>query len=417
MVAPGRVIKGNPAAMILLKRLLAKLIRSGALALTGPDGAVHLFGEASATPIRATIHDARTARRIARNPALGAGEAYMDGGLSIENDDIMGLLGLIAHNVRWDRDNPTRVALWKAQRLLSRFQQLNDALRSKNNVAHHYDLDDRLYDLFLDAERQYSCAYFTDPANSLDQAQLDKMAHIAAKLDIRPGMRVLDIGCGWGGLSLYLHRATGAQVLGVTLSEEQLKVAQERARADGVADQVRFQLIDYRAVEGRFDRIVSVGMFEHVGRPHYRQFFDTIHRLLTPEGVALVHSIARADGPGVTDPWTAKYIFPGGYAPALSEIMPHVEQAWLWATDIEILRLHYAYTLQHWYDRCMDQRAKIEALYDARFWRMWMFYLAAAANAFRHDGHMNVQIQLTRRRDALPLTRDYMAENEAKLRG
>lgn len=405
--------------MFLLSRLLGKLIKSGELVVTAPDGKVHRFGSPrdGKAPMVITIRDNRTANRIARNPALGAGEAFMDGGLVIANDDIMGFLDLIAFNVRWDRDNPTRFGLWKARRFLSLIDQFNDATRSKTNVAHHYDLDDRLYDLFLDSDRQYSCAYFTDAGNSLEQAQQDKMAHIAAKLALKPGMRLLDIGCGWGGLSLYMHRNTGAEVLGITLSEEQLKVAQARAEAEGVADKVKFQLIDYRALEGTFDRIVSVGMFEHVGRPNYRAFFDKVHALLAPDGVALVHTIARADGPGVTDPWTAKYIFPGGYAPALSEIMPHVEQAWLWASDIEILRLHYGHTLVHWYNRCAAKRAEIEALYDARFYRMWMFYLAAAANAFFHDGHMNVQVQMTRRRDALPITRDYMAVAEAALRG
>lgn len=406
--------------MLLLSRLLTKLIKDGALLVTGPDGQARRYGDTHSAPLAVTIHSRRAAWAIGRNPALGAGEAFMDGSLTVANDDIMALLALIAHNARWDRDNPTRVALWKAQRLVSRFQQLNDGLRSKKNVAHHYDLDDRLYDLFLDPERQYSCAYFTDPANSLEQAQLDKLAHIAAKLAIAPGMRVLDIGCGWGGLSLYLARHCGADVTGITLSEEQLAYARARAAREGLADKVRFELVDYRALkpaDGRFDRIVSVGMFEHVGRPHYRAFFEQVHALLQADGVALLHTIARADGPGVTDPWTAKYIFPGGYAPATSEIVPHIEQSWLWITDIEVLRLHYAHTLQHWYDRCLARRAEIEALYDARFWRMWMFYLASAANAFRHDGHMNVQIQMTRRRDALPITRDYMAANETQLRG
>ena len=404
--------------MFLLSRLLRKIIVSGELTLIAPDGTTHRFGtpHPEVRPVAITIRDNRTANRIARNPALGAGEAYMDGGLTITGDDVMGLLGIIGYNVRWDRDNPTRVGLWKARRWLSAIEQFNDARRSKTNVAHHYDLNDRLYDLFLDADRQYSCAYYTDPANTLAEAQQDKMAHIAAKLDLKPGMRVLDIGCGWGGLSLYLHRKTGCDVLGITLSKEQLKVAVARAAAEGVGDHVKFQLIDYRALTGGFDRIVSVGMFEHVGRPNYRAFFDQVHALLKPDGIALVHTIARADGPGVTDPWTAKYIFPGGYAPALSEMLPHIEQSWLWITDIEILRLHYAHTLIAWYQTCFAKRSEIEALYDTRFWRMWMFYLAAAANAFLHDGHMNAQIQLTRRRDALPITRDYMVSAEANLR-
>ena len=404
--------------MFFLSRLLNKIIKAGELVVTTPNGTEQRFGQPSPQlpSVHITLTSAKAANRIARNPALGAGECYMDGSLIVADDDIMGLLGIIAYNVRWDRDNPTRVGLWKARRWVSAIEQFNDARRSKTNVAHHYDLNDRLYDLFLDADRQYSCAYFTDQANTLAQAQQDKMAHIAAKLDLKPGHRLLDIGCGWGGLSLYMHRKTGCDVLGITLSEEQLKVAEARAEAEGVADKVKFQLVDYRALEGRFDRIVSVGMFEHVGRPNYRAFFDQVHALLAPDGVALVHTIARADGPGVTDPWTAKYIFPGGYAPALSEMLPHIEQSWLWVTDIEILRLHYAHTLVHWYETCFARRAEIESIYDARFWRMWMFYLAAAANAFFHDGHMNAQVQLTRRRDALPITRDYMAEAEARLR-
>lgn len=404
--------------MSLFNRLLKKVIHSGELYIRMPNGTEQHYGSPREghAPIRAALSDNATARRIALNPALGAGEAWMDGKLTIENDDIYGLLALIAYNVRWDKTNPARVAMWKARKWLGWIEELNDAVRSKTNVAHHYDLNDRLYDLFLDADRQYSCAYFTDPANSLPQAQQDKMAHIAAKLCLEQHHRVLDIGCGWGGLSLYIHRVSGASVTGITLSEEQLKVARQRAEAEGVADKVKFELIDYRHLTGTFDRIVSVGMFEHVGRPNFQAYFDTIHRLLTPEGVALVHTIARADGPGVTDPWTAKYIFPGGYAPALSEMLPAIEKSWLWATDIEVLRLHYGYTLDDWYRTCVARRAEIEAIYDARFWRMWTFYLAAAANAFFYDGHMNAQIQLTPRRENVPITRDYMMEAELRYR-
>ena len=340
----------------------------------------------------------------------------MDGTLKVEDDDIMALLDLVGHNMRWDHDNEARVALWRTQRWLAPLAQLNSRIRSRRNVAHHYDLDDRLFDLFLDPARQYSCAYFDDPSRELAEAQIAKMAHIAAKLRLEAGQHVLDIGCGWGGLALFLNRVAGVRVTGITLSQEQLQVARARAEASGQADAVTFELVDYRDVPGSFDRIVSVGMFEHVGKPNYRAFFDRIRALLTPEGVALVHSIARADGPGTTDPWTAKYIFPGGYAPALSEIMPHIEQAWLWTTDIEILRLHYGYTLRKWYDACKANRDAIVSAYDERFYRMWMFYLAAAASAFFHDGHMNAQIQLTRRRDTLPLTRNYIEEAEWRYR-
>ncbi len=404
--------------MFLLTRLFNKIIRDGEMTIVDHRGREHRFGAPSATltPVRFRFTDGATARAIALNPAMGAGEGYMNGTLVMEEGTIFDLVQLVTYNVRWDRANPVRLALWRQAAVAAKLDQINFARRSKRNVAHHYDLSDRLYDLFLDADRQYSCAYYDHPTDTLETAQAHKKAHIAAKLDLKPGQRVLDIGCGWGGMALYLHRVAGVDVTGVTLSEEQLKVARRRAAEAGVSDHVRFELIDYRAVSGPFDRIVSVGMFEHVGLPHYRQFFDKVHSLLTPDGVALIHSIARADGPGATDPWTAKYIFPGGYAPALSQITPAIERAWLWITDIEVLRLHYALTLEEWYRRTVAAEDKIVALYDARFFRMWQFYLSAAVAAFRNDGHMNVQIQLTRQRDVLPITRDYMAAAEAKYR-
>ncbi len=407
--------------MFLLTRLFRRIVQQGELIVTGPDGSTTRFGapDPAHPSVAIRVADNRTARAIAINPALGASEAYMDGRLVIEQGDIRALLDLVTFNLRWDRDNPVRFALWRQASIAAKIDQINFSRRSKRNVAHHYDLDDRLYDLFLDAQRQYSCAYFTDPDMSLDAAQEAKLAHIAAKLDLKPGQKVLDIGCGWGGMARYIHKVSGADVLGVTLSEEQLKYAQAKALADGVADHVKFELIDYRALPktrtASFDRIVSVGMFEHVGLPHYRQFFDTVQTLLKPDGVALIHTIARADGPGATDPFTAKYIFPGGYSPALSQIVPAVERAWLWITDIEVLRLHYALTIAHWYERCVAKKAEIIALYDERFYRMWLFYLAAAESAFRNDGHMNVQIQLTKRRDSLPLTRDYMGAAEREM--
>ena len=404
--------------MFLLTRLFNRMIRDGELTIVDHRGSEHRFGAPSAflKPVRFRLTDAATARAIALGPAMGAGEGYMDGRLIMEAGTIFDLVSLVTYNVRWDRANPVRLALWRQAAVAARLDQFNFERRARRNVAHHYDLSDRLYDLFLDADRQYSCAYYEQPDDRLETAQVNKKAHIAAKLDLRPGQRVLDIGCGWGGMALYLHRVAGVDVTGVTLSAEQLKVARRRAAEAGVGDHVRFELIDYRAVEGPFDRIVSVGMFEHVGLPHYRTFFDKVHSLLTPDGVALIHSIARADGPGATDPWTAKYIFPGGYAPALSQIAPAVERAWLWITDVEVLRLHYALTLEEWYRRTVAAEGKIVALYDARFFRMWQFYLSAAVAAFRHDGHMNVQIQLTRTRDALPITREYMAAAEARYR-
>ena len=404
--------------MWLFDRLFKRFMQDGELVVIDPAGGKRRYGRPSATraPVRIRLADNATARAIALNPALGAGEAFMDGRLVMEQGDIFALLDLVTHNLRWERDNPVRFALWRQARLAAWWDGINFERRSKRNVAHHYDLDDRLYDLFLDPHRQYSCAYWAPGITSLEAAQEAKLAHIAAKLDLKPGQRVLDIGCGWGGLARYLHKVSGAQVTGITLSEEQLKYARAEAVRQGLTG-ADYQLIDYRQMTGQFDRVVSVGMFEHVGLPHYQPFFDTVERLLATDGVALLHTIARADGPGATDPWTAKYIFPGGYSPALSQIVPAVERAWLWITDIEVLRLHYAYTLKAWYDRCAVQEDAITALYDARFYRMWMFYLAAAWCAFANDGHMNVQVQMTKRRDALPLSRDYMRDVEKGLPG
>jgi cyclopropane-fatty-acyl-phospholipid synthase len=404
--------------MWLLDRLLRRAISRGALEVIDGRGEVHRYGEAGAAPIRVRLADAATARAIGANPALGAGEAYMDGRLTFLSGDIVGLLDLVSGNLAWDRSNALRVGLWRQARLAARWSELNERRRAKRNVAHHYDLDDRLYDLFLDAERQYSCGYFRsgndgpaegEGASDLDRAQRDKLTHIAGKLRLAPGLRVLDIGCGWGGMARHIHAVSGAEVLGITLSEEQLAYARRRADELGLAGKLRYELLDYRDAKGPFDRIVSVGMFEHVGRPNYRAFFERVADLLAPDGVALLHTIGRMGGPGSTDPWTAKYIFPGGYTPALSELAPHVERAWLWTTDIEVWRLHYMKTLEHWLARCRARRAEIEALYDKRFFRMWEFYLAAAAMAFRHDDHVVFQLQLARRRDSLPLTRDYMA--------
>ena len=404
--------------MFLFDRLFRKFMQQGELIVVDPSGGERRYGrpDPARAPVRIRLASNATARAIALNPALGAGEAFMDGRLTIEQGDIFALLDLVTFNLRWERSNPVRFALWRQARLAAWWDGINFERRSKRNVAHHYDLDDRLYDLFLDPHRQYSCAYWAPGITTLEAAQEAKLAHIAAKLDLKPGQKVLDIGCGWGGLARYLHKVSGAHVTGITLSEEQLKYARAEAARQGLTG-VDYQLIDYRQMHGQFDRIVSVGMFEHVGLPHYQQFFDTVERLLTDDGVALLHTIARADGPGATDPWTAKYIFPGGYSPALSQIVPAVERAWLWITDIEVLRLHYAHTLKAWYDRCAAKQAEIEALYDGRFFRMWMFYLAAAHCAFANDGHMNVQVQMTKRRNTLPPSRDYMRVAEQTLPG
>jgi cyclopropane-fatty-acyl-phospholipid synthase len=279
-------------------------------------------------------------------------------------------------------------------------------------VHHHYDLSGTLYDLFLDIDRQYSCAFFRTDNDSLEVAQDNKKRRIAAKLFLKPGARVLDIGSGWGGMGIYLARVGAGEVHGVTLSTEQHEVSNRRAREAGLADRVKFHLRDYREETGKYDRIVSVGMFEHVGARHYPEFFAKVRDLLTDDGVALLHSIGRSDGPGVTNPWIRKYIFPGGYSPALSEVLPSIEKAGLWVTDVEVLRLHYAKTLREWSRRFQASRDKVKAIYDERFCRMWEFYLAGAEIAFRREGHMNFQIQIAKKVDTLPLTRDYMADWE-----
>ncbi len=404
--------------MWLLSQLLNRAIRAGRISVTDAAGKRHDFGpggEPGEAAVRLT--ESGAAFKIARDPALGAAEAYMDGRLVLEDGtEIIDLLRIVTWNLRWARGNALHKVV-QQPRWKSWLDGRNYDRRAKRNVAHHYDLNDRLYDLFLDADRQYSCAYWRpDNTGGLAQAQQDKLAHIAAKLLLEPGQRVLDIGCGWGGMALYLHKVAGVDVVGVTLSEEQLAVARRRAEAAGVSDHVTFELRDYRKVEERFDRIVSVGMFEHVGAPHFQTYFDKVADLLEPDGVALIHSIGRADGPGATDSFMAKYIFPGGYAPSLSEVTPRIERAGLWLTDLEVLRLHYAKTTEAWYRTCVSQRSEIEALYDERFWRMWTFYLAGAAMAFHHMGQMVFQAQVSPSLHAVPMTRDYITETEARYR-
>ena len=407
--------------MALIDRFLAAQIRHGQLSVTYADGKTRSFGtpDPRFRDVAIRFTDAATPGRIVRHPSLGAAEAFMDGRLVIDRGDIRDLVTLLKGNNPWEAGGAEKPALpiRLAGQVIHRVDRINMQRRSKRNVAHHYDLSDRLYDLFLDADRQYSCAYFTDPDNSLERAQADKKAHIAAKLLLRPGMKVLDIGCGWGGMALFLHQKTGAEVLGVTLSEEQLKVARRRAQDAGVADKVRFELIDYRDVTGQFDRIVSVGMFEHVGPPHYGQFFRKCRDLLADDGVMLLHTIGRMGGPGVTDTFTTKYIFPGGYNPALSEIVRGYEGTRRFPTDVEVFRVHYAMTIDHWYDRTVAARDQIVALYDQRFYNMWTFYLAGAAAAFRSGGMCNYQIQLSKSRLTVPLTRDYIEADERRLRG
>ncbi len=304
-------------------------------------------------------------------------------------------------------------SLETVRRALRRVQQFNPAPRARRNVAHHYDLSSKLYDQFLDRDRQYSCGYFVRPDDSLDQAQAQKKALIAQKLLLSPGMRVLDIGCGWGGLALSLARDHGVSVLGVTLSEEQHRIATRRAREAGLEDQVEFRLTDYRHVGETFDRVVSVGMFEHVGVPHYREYFRNVHDRLAPDGVALIHTIGWTGPPHTSSRWVDKYIFPGGYVPSLSEMVAAVEHEDLFTTDIEVWRLHYAETLRHWHDRFMAHIDRVREIYDERFCRMWRYYLVASEMTFRYNKQVVFQVQLAHRRDAVPLTRDYLWDNPA----
>lgn len=368
------------------------------------------YGE-GAPRVAISIKDYPALLSLSRDPDLKLGELYMDGRLTIEEGGVVGLLDLLMGNMAMSGGaTGTHRVLRFVRRGLRAFAQWNPARAARAHAAHHYDLSGRLYDLFLDVSRQYSCAYFARDDDTLEIAQAEKKRHIAAKLNLnRPGLKVLDIGCGWGGLAMDIARERDANVLGITLSTEQLVAAQELSRQNGLAERARFELRDYRALTGTFDRIVSVGMFEHVGARYYPHYFAKVREILADDGVMLLHTIGRADGPGATNAWIRKYIFPGGYAPALSEVVPVIEKAGLIVTDVEVLRLHYAKTLAEWQKRFQANRAEIAALYDERFCRMWEFYLAGAEMAFRHENQVVFQIQIAKRVDCLPLTRDYMS--------
>jgi cyclopropane-fatty-acyl-phospholipid synthase len=402
--------------MSLIGRLVDKLLTKGSITLKRPGKPPETFGAGGGRHLTVRFTDNRVAFDIARNPRLRLGEAYMDGRLVIEDGTILDLLEMIVGANRWEDKGAGRQAMRKGKKRFASFFRRNNPLRARRNVAHHYDLKDELYELFLDADKQYSCAYFTDPGNGLEQAQADKKAHIAAKLALQPGMRVLDIGCGWGGMALYLNRVADVDVLGVTLSERQLNVARQRAAAAGVADRVRFELIDYRHLDERFDRIVSVGMFEHVGAKHYDEFFSKCRELLKPNGVMLLHTIGKLGKASAADPFTDKYIFPGYHLPSLSQMTSASENAHLIASDVENLRLHYALTLRHWLDRATKAKKQIEKMYDERFFRMWEFYLAGGIVMFESGAACNYQVQYIRDRKALPITRDYMFETEREYR-
>ena len=401
---------------MLLARVLARVLGEGQLTIIDAAGRSHRVDGARPGPtLTIRIHTWWTGVRLALRPRLAVGESYMNGLLTVEEGgDIYDLLDLLGRNMA--RLEATTMVRWSytLQRWLRVLEQYNPIGKAERNVAHHYDLKDQLYDFFLDRDRQYSCAYFKNGDEPLEEAQLLKKQHIAAKMMLQPGQHVLDIGSGWGGLGLFLGQQFGVDVTGVTLSKEQHAISSRRALEGGIADRVRFKLLDYRQEPGHYDRIVSVGMFEHVGSAHYVEFFTKVKELLADDGIMLLHSIGRMEPPGGTNTWLRKYIFPGGYTPALSEVLSAIEKVGLWVTDVEIIRLHYAETLRHWRQRFLANRDRIKQLagYDDRFCRMWEFYLAGCEISFRYMNQMVFQLQLARKPTAAPLTRDYMLDAE-----
>lgn len=395
--------------MRFLPQLLKKAIKSGTLTLIEPDGARTSFGAPDGTkPVTMKIHDKSLDWKIALNPELKTAEAYMDGTLTFEDGEVYDLLTLFYRNRR-HFDRSANMIFWTGvARSLKRFHQHNPISKSRANVKHHYDLKDELFELFLDEDRQYSCAYFPTGEETLEEAQQAKKSHIIAKLNLKPGQRVLDIGCGWGGMALQIAATEDVMVKGITLSENQARIARQRAEEAGVSDRVSFEICDYRELDEKFDRIVSVGMLEHVGAPHLKEYFLTIRNMLGPDGVALVHSISTKSPPGVTGPFIRKYIFPNGYSPALSEIVAAIEPTGLWVLDVEVWRKHYGFTINEWRKRFADRRHDAVEMYDERFARMWEFYLAASEGVFMHGSSCVVQLQIGRQRDGVPLSRDYM---------
>jgi cyclopropane-fatty-acyl-phospholipid synthase len=401
----------------LLHRVAARLIRTGSLEITYPDGVSHTYGDGTGEPVHAIFRTGHAARAVALDPMLALPEAWMDGEFDVLAGDLLGFLRIAFTNIFTGTGTQplTSRLVEGTRRAARRLQQVNTAARARRNVHRHYDLSGEMYRLFLDTDLQYSCAYFERPDISLEEAQAAKKRHIAAKLRLSPGQNVLDIGSGWGGLGLYLAKRFDVNVLGVTLSTEQLAVAQQRAQQEHLDNQVHFELRDYRDLSERFDRIVSVGMFEHVGVNHFKAFFGKVKTLLKPDGAMLLHFIGRSGPPAATSAFIRKYIFPGGYIPALSEVLPAIERAGLAVTDVEVLRLHYAETLRAWRERFMANRVKAVAIYDERFARMWEFYLASSEASFRWDDLVVFQIQIAQRNDSLPVTRDYMRQAERSL--
>jgi cyclopropane-fatty-acyl-phospholipid synthase len=400
----------------LLRTAFTSLVKRGSLEVVTSKGRVFKVGDGTAPQVAVRFTDAKAERALVLDPELRLGELYMDGRLLIEHGTIFDFLQLVLQDSHGELDSAPLQSIRQMLGLVRRVRRANDAVRSKNNVAHHYDLNGRLYDLFLDADRQYSCAYFERPDETLEAAQIAKKRHIMAKLLVEPGQSVLDIGSGWGGLGLSLVEEAGAgSVKGITLSEEQLGVSRERAEERGLSDRVSFALQDYRDTTGSYDRIVSVGMFEHVGVASYDAYFQSCRRLLAEDGVMLLHTIGRTGMPYPTNPWITRYIFPGGHLPTLSEMTPAIERSGLVVTDIEVLRLHYAFTLKAWRERFMTHWEDAKRLYDERFCRMWECYLAMSEAAFRFEDAVVFQVQLARRNDTVPITRGYIVEREKTL--
>ncbi|QFS81311.1 Cyclopropane-fatty-acyl-phospholipid synthase [Roseivivax sp. THAF40] len=393
----------------MLDSILARLVTLGDLRVTWPDGRETRYGADAPPRAHIILKEPSIVRQLCLRPVLALGEGYMDGRIEISDDDLHPLLALLQRA----RQRGGRMPRWleianDVKLAMSVFLQRNSPISARRNVAHHYDISDDLYRLFLDADMQYSCAYFTDPGMSLEDAQAAKKAHIAAKLRLEPGMRVLDIGCGWGGMALTLARDHGVEVTGVTLSRNQHATAQARAEVAGLSGRIDIRLQDYRHVRDSFDRIVSVGMLEHVGRPQFRTYFGKVAELLQPGGIALVHTIGLSRRPTPTSPWIDKYIFPGGYVPTMSDLAPEIERANLWMADIEVLRGHYARTLHHWRDRFEAALDQVREMYDERFVRMWRFYLVACETAFEEQHQGVFQFQLSHAQQAVPVTRDYL---------
>jgi cyclopropane-fatty-acyl-phospholipid synthase len=398
--------------MFPLSHMLKSFVRTGTLTVIDAEGKTHAFGGTPGPKVTMRLTDPKLYKSLFFNPELAAGEAYMDGRMSFENSTLRDFLTLFSVNRLELGSYPLQKVLRKVSRGLRRFQQANPVGKAQQNVAHHYDIGNNFYRLFLDKGMQYSCAYFTSDADTLEDAQQNKLRLIASKLNLKPGQRVLDIGSGWGDMALYLARMEYVSVLGVTLSKEQCALANKNAKRLGIAGRVRFELQDYRKVEETFDRIVSVGMFEHVGVHHYGEFFAKVNELLTEDGVMLLHSIGHMSPPGTASPWLRKYIFPGAYSPALSEVFTAVEQNSLWVTDLEFLRLHYAKTLAQWEKRFQTNRAEVARMYDERFCRMWEFYLISAEMMFRTGSQLVFHMQLAKKRDAAPIIRDYITDTQ-----